>query len=247
VNRTKIEWVVNPDGSPGFSWNPIVGCTNGCSYCYARRQARRQKRNCQLCYDFVPHLHEERLDQPLKRKESATIFLGSMCDLWDPMVDPVWRMDIWHIINATPRHTYLVLTKQPQHVTWPLCNNLWIGVSVTRMSQLHFIRDLVYGREPMAWGPEDKPMFVSFEPLLERLHLGDHHRVSAMSWAIVGAQTGPTVQPGISALADLLGSLRRANVPIFAKDNLDWYEHFQPRPRRLPYLPPGSPQSSQEE
>ncbi len=24
MNKTKIEWVKNPDGSPGYSWNPII-------------------------------------------------------------------------------------------------------------------------------------------------------------------------------------------------------------------------------
>jgi len=33
--------VKNPDGSPGFTWNPFVGCLHGCSYCYARKIALR--------------------------------------------------------------------------------------------------------------------------------------------------------------------------------------------------------------
>ena len=39
MNKTKIEWVKNPDGSQGYTWNPITGCFNGCEYCYARRLA----------------------------------------------------------------------------------------------------------------------------------------------------------------------------------------------------------------
>ena len=39
MNRTKIEWVKNPDGSQGYTWNPITGCLNGCEYCYARKLA----------------------------------------------------------------------------------------------------------------------------------------------------------------------------------------------------------------
>jgi protein gp37 len=28
MGRTQIEWVVNPDGSQGYTWNPITGCLN---------------------------------------------------------------------------------------------------------------------------------------------------------------------------------------------------------------------------
>jgi protein gp37 len=28
MNHTKIEWVRNPDGSQGYTWNPITGCLN---------------------------------------------------------------------------------------------------------------------------------------------------------------------------------------------------------------------------
>lgn len=43
---TKIEWVVNPDGSKGETWNPLVGCKKvspGCANCYAERMAKRLK------------------------------------------------------------------------------------------------------------------------------------------------------------------------------------------------------------
>lgn len=39
MNRTTIEWVRNPDGSPGFTLNPVTGCLRGCAYCYARKLA----------------------------------------------------------------------------------------------------------------------------------------------------------------------------------------------------------------
>lgn len=35
---TNIQWAQNPDGSPGETWNPVVGCTRvsaGCDHCYA--------------------------------------------------------------------------------------------------------------------------------------------------------------------------------------------------------------------
>ncbi|KKN73836.1 hypothetical protein LCGC14_0396380 [marine sediment metagenome] len=44
LNKTQIEWVKNPDGTQGFTWNPITGCLNGCEYCYARRLANTRLR-----------------------------------------------------------------------------------------------------------------------------------------------------------------------------------------------------------
>lgn len=47
MNKTNIEWVKNPDGSQGYTWNPITGCLNhknglcngGGFPCYAYRLA----------------------------------------------------------------------------------------------------------------------------------------------------------------------------------------------------------------
>lgn len=47
MNRTKIDWVKNPDGTQGYTWNPITGCLNhingmckgGNFPCYAYRLA----------------------------------------------------------------------------------------------------------------------------------------------------------------------------------------------------------------
>ena len=52
MNKTKIEWVKNPDGSQGYSWNPITGCLNhvngmckgGGFPCYAYRLANTRLR-----------------------------------------------------------------------------------------------------------------------------------------------------------------------------------------------------------
>lgn len=58
MNRTRIEWVKNPDftglpprdargrfQSQGYTWNPITGCLNNCEYCYARRLANGRLRS----------------------------------------------------------------------------------------------------------------------------------------------------------------------------------------------------------
>jgi len=51
------------------TWNPFRGCTFDCSYCdfTFKLQAKRRKPNpetgkgCQECYDYTPHVHEDRI------------------------------------------------------------------------------------------------------------------------------------------------------------------------------------------
>lgn len=84
MNKTTIEWVRNPDGTQGFTWNPITGCLNGCTYCYARRLANGRMRRtmlntqkwhpphtpyevapgCDESDPFAPRFWSERLRQP---------------------------------------------------------------------------------------------------------------------------------------------------------------------------------------
>jgi hypothetical protein len=47
------------------TWNPFKGCKFDCSYCKVsfQLQAKRQKQNCIDCYNYKPHIHEDRLNQ----------------------------------------------------------------------------------------------------------------------------------------------------------------------------------------
>jgi protein gp37 len=92
MNRTKIEWVKNPDGSQGYTWNPITGCLNhvhglckgGGFPCYAYKLAHgRLKRIYQANHNvaesdipagdyprfdpFYPRFREERLGEPIEQ------------------------------------------------------------------------------------------------------------------------------------------------------------------------------------
>ena len=58
MNRTKVEWVKNPDGSQGYSWNPITGCLDSCTYCYARKLAHGRLRAKYLANNMLPSHNE---------------------------------------------------------------------------------------------------------------------------------------------------------------------------------------------
>lgn len=238
-----IEWTNVFGPGSGYTWNPIVGCTKRCGatpenpqgYCYARRAAKRVGHLCKqyptaeqveqhgldpdlsLCAQYWPHFHEERLEEPVKRKKPAGIFLGSMCDLWDPHVEQKWREAIWDVIEQTPQHLYWVLTQQARRFDLdeiPCVGNLWIGVTVTRAYDLHrhwLLREQRIARR-----------FVSFEPLRGELWnfvplAGD------LDWIIIGAETGNRsgkVIPKREWVQQIVGSAVVANIPMFVKDNL---------------------------
>lgn len=133
MNKTNIPWA-------DFTWNPITGCTKGCDYCYARGIARRFTRI--ILEDGEPArggsaravMYEHRLDEPLRLKKPATIFLGSMGDPFDPAFPDEFRDRIFGPYDGTvracanacighshqqwgePWQTFMVLTKQPEEM-----------------------------------------------------------------------------------------------------------------------------------
>lgn len=62
------------------TWNIYVGCGFDCTYCKPSFQAQLKrwgKGNCRKCYDYVPHLHMERLDRMPK---ADLVFVGGFGD-----------------------------------------------------------------------------------------------------------------------------------------------------------------------
>ncbi|RLG71954.1 MAG: hypothetical protein DRO11_03310 [Methanobacteriota archaeon] len=215
MNRTRIDYVVNPDGTPGFTWNPVVGCKHGCPYCYARRQAKRQKHRCFDCYVFKPHLHRERLSQPLTRRKPATIFAVDMGDLFGAWVPNQWISLVFDVIAKTPQHQYLLLTKNPGRYLeldfFP--GNAWFGLTVTKNKELGKLR---LARELLGMGAKT---WVSIEPLLEDLDLPNNIGVN---WVVIGAQTGSKnrVKPGSRWVQRIVDLSHRNKIPVFMKNNL---------------------------
>ncbi|HUU97494.1 MAG TPA: DUF5131 family protein [Phycisphaerae bacterium] len=212
MNRTKIEWVSGQPGVPGYTWNPLVGCTHGCSFCYARRFARRSK--CPQCQTFTPHAHPERIHQPEHVKKPSRIFVMSM---GDPACfeDGGHEWTISNIIAVSynaPRHRYYLLTKRPTALRSIEFPEWWtVGVSCGESLES-------WDRIAQLWDCiEAEHRFVSVEPLLVpqpkmQMHL---HRPD---WIIVGAQTGPNRQP-VADLARVHAEASWWGTPFFLKDN----------------------------
>lgn len=213
MNRSTIEWTHIFGKGSGFTWNPIFGCSFGCSYCYARRQAKRRKHLCQQCYDFTPHLHPERLGDPLKRKKPAGIFLGSMADLYGPEVPQEWRDQVWDVCVQTPQHQYFVLTKQPQEILDTAPVNVLRGFSCNNQETL----EQRSGDFPVSGAP----LMVSIEPLHGSIPQLDWRE--AGDWIIVGAETGQNAaahKPEREWVDQIIKQARERGCIPFVKDNL---------------------------
>lgn len=188
ATQSTIEWTEQ-------TWNPTTGCTKvspGCKHCYAEVMARRLHAMGAPGYEneFKLTLHENRLEQPLARKKPTTYFVNSMSDLFHEDVPDKFLDRVFSIIEATPQHTYQILTKRaerlPEYFAQRACpQNVWLGVSV---------EDKKYGvpRIDHLRKVDVHIRFLSVEPLLEdlgRVNLRDIH------WVIVGGESGPKARP----------------------------------------------------
>ncbi len=239
MQKTKIEWVRNPDGTQGYTFNPITGCLNGCEYCYARKLANGRLRSRMLANPhiageeaiipahslarlnpFYPRFWERRLDElplvkgPDTHPPRKGIFVCSMGDLFGEGVPELWTASVFDSIRAHPEHRFYLLTKQPQNLAkWsPFPSNCWVGVSVTDSEQMNAA--LYYAKDVQA-----TVRFLSFEPLLERIDLS-RLALYVWDWVIIGAQTKPYVAPKVEWVTEIVEAADAAGIPVFLKDSL---------------------------
>jgi len=219
MNRTKIEYL-------DFTWNPTAGCSGfGCAVgkdCWAYRIAKRNILSCELCRSFVPHVHFERFDEPLKRKKPARIGVSFMGEFFDEEISEWVRASIKMRMEEAYWHTFFILTKQPQNIDLdePLPKNLWLGVSVNRKEDLWRIEQLRMTKA--------KVKALSFEPLYE--DLGEIN-LKDIDWIIVGAQTHPNLQPKFEWLANIFDQTSELQIPLFTKNNLNLKRVVQQFPK----------------
>lgn len=187
MNKTKIEWVKNPDGTQGFTWNPITGCLNGCEYCYARRLANTRLKDVYLAnrniapllplnqggelygYEkpFYPRFWEDNYRKGAYELSVSTkargVFVCSMSDLFGIGVPEEWTWKVlYEIAHSSHRNRYYLLTKQPQNLAKfsPFPDNCWVGATVT--DQDMFDESMLHLTSIRA-----RKKYISFEPLLD--------------------------------------------------------------------------------
>ncbi|WP_020580162.1 DUF5131 family protein [Actinopolymorpha alba] len=243
MNQTKIEWTER-------TWNPVTGCTkvsSGCDHCYAETIATRFAGGKAFPRGFAVTLHPERLDQPLRWRKPATVFVNSMSDLFHADVPDEYIAKVFAVMALTPQHTYQILTKRPGRMrsllnserfrvaaametaigyseaprnlfTWPL-PNVWLGVSVESQKWADV-------RIPALLDTPAAVRFLSCEPLLGPVTIHEYRDRPAdptIDWVIIGGESGHNARPMHPQWARRLrDQCAAAIVPFFFKQWGAW-------------------------
>lgn len=179
---TKIQWTDR-------TWNPVRGCSlvsAGCANCYAMKQAHRFSGRGKPYEDLTelgPHgprwngnimLVPEALEEPLRWKTPARVFVNSMSDLFHEDVPIKFISRVWLTMQLAPQHTFQILTKRPErmlaymrefgHYEGKPLPNVWLGVSVENQATAD-------ERIPLLLQTPAAVRFVSAEPLLSPINL----------------------------------------------------------------------------
>jgi protein gp37 len=198
MTESSIEWT-------DATWNPVAGCTvltAGCTNCYAMRMAARldamgtakyrgltRKSGRRHVWTGAVTLDIDALNAPHAWRKPRLIFVNSMSDLFQDAVPYDFIRRVWTTMEATPRHTYQILTKRPERMAdlssdLPLLANVWLGTSVENSDAI--------GRLDYLRATNAAVRFVSFEPLLGSVADAD---LTGVDWAIVGGESGPRSRP----------------------------------------------------
>jgi protein gp37 len=232
-NSRGIEWC-------DFTWNPVRGCQHGCRWempdgsiaeCYAELIAERVAQKAYpLGFEhhyWNPHV----LEEPLKLKEPARIFMDSMSDLMGHWVPKEEVLQVLNICEQAPQHRFLLLTKNaPRLREFQFPSNVWVGVSAP--PSIMFGKRLSFSQQkrmvtrqleilnevdvPVRW-MSIEPLSFDIAPLLEN---------SNLQWAVVGAATNGrlTYQPEPEWVQNVLDVLDAQGTKVFFKGNLQWHE-----------------------
>jgi protein gp37 len=178
-------------------------------------------------------MHPDRLEEPTDYhfpEGPGRVFVGSMTDMFHSEVDPEFTQRTLDICRDHPEHTWIYLTKRPQHAAdwrldWP--DNAWLGASVgsgpggeypPTTHRIEQLRDVDVATK-----------WVSFEPLIEPV---GEVALDHIDWAVVGGESGPDGERREMNHAwarDILRQCREQDVAFFFKQSSGRLPEANPR------------------
>ncbi|HUT62163.1 MAG TPA: DUF5131 family protein [Phycisphaerae bacterium] len=224
-------------------WSPITGGCSDDMPCAPRCWARAMHRRLPVIHGngvpfSAPIFHPDRLGQPLRWRRSRVVGVCFLGELFAHAIPSLWRQEMLKVVAATPRHIYLLLTKQPQNITrdWGIFENVWIGTSVTDQATAD-------ERIPLLLSIPAAHRWVSVEPLIGPTFLVPY--LPDLNQVIVGCESGANRRPAPHFwAAEISDACRGARVPCYIKQ---LSEHpngngevfrFEPKPGELAWRNP---------
>ncbi|MEQ1906487.1 MAG: phage Gp37/Gp68 family protein [Pirellulaceae bacterium] len=213
--NSKIEWT-------DATWNPVRGCTKispGCKNCYAKTFAERFRGVPGHPYEqgFDLRLVPEKLLEPVRWKQSRTIFVNSMSDLFHEGVPDSFIVAVAKTMELANWHTYQVLTKRADRMVKLLETKLKFATKLTHVWWGVSVEDKAYGlpRSELLRHTDAAVKFLSVEPLLEDL---GKIKLEGIDWVIVGGESGPGARPMDEEwVLSIQKQCRQSRIPFFFK------------------------------
>jgi len=211
MKSTKIDWC-------DCTLNAVVGCKNGCSYCYARKMNDR--------FNFIPNWEEpqffpERLKE-LDCKNGKSIFMDSMSDI------SYWTKEqaiqILSFVRHNSQHNYIFLSKG-------INKCLEFGgdreIFLERNSNRFYCQNIFIGKTidlNCKYNPFEQYDFLSIEPILEPIDNAKLFKYNRyLKQVIIGAETGHRegkVIPKKEWIDYIVKCCDEANLKVFMKSSL---------------------------
>jgi len=205
-----VEKITSRIGWCSTTFNPVVGCKNNCSYCYAKRINQRFK--------FIgnwnePEWKEKSFNKKFPQK-TQKIFGGSMSEIY--YWKDEWLEKVLEKVKLYPQHIFQFLTRYPEvYDRYIFPKNCWLGVTITK--EKDFERGI-----PYLFITSCNITFVSVEPILEYINPGPFSNAN-IDWVILGAETGGRkgrVIPKREWIEDIVNYCKRDKIPVYLKDSL---------------------------
>lgn len=208
MQKTKIEWVRNPDGTQGYCWNVIKGwCPHNCTYCSSHRRYVRFK------LDKTIRFVEQELKELNRLKKPSTLFVCDDIDMYHPNIPVEWVEKIINLSAFFPQHTFITLTKFPENLyKFEFPPNWWVGTTID--DKKHGRRGLPLFNHLNIQGK----IFVSFEPLLTEMN---SIPMLFYDWIIIGGLTPKPVHK-TWWIDDIVRRADDLNIPVFIKKNVKY-------------------------